>query len=306
MARGPRLALAVHRCRGLSTFPSLSSAGLVEHRRQDDQAPMVLVARAATPAPAETAMPIFQVAELRRGRLERVPRARTRRSNPSLFVLDPGVGDLLVVTGAEVRQLPRERAASVADLAASEAESLRRQNAVLRGKHKFAEGFVTFVERLNRATTAAEVYDALLQHTPELVGGYGAVLMLAAAGDAGTSVLRALPDSLFPVPPGPLPSESVLPRPVSGPITRAETQPGMPFAPLAPLFTHGAASQLACFAIGKRALLLLVERRADREFTGEDWFRLKSIARHAECVLERLQLLDELHARRSATNNAKA
>lgn len=253
----------------------------------------MLVASTATAATAAVTTPVFQVAELKRGRLGRLP---PTDASASLFLLDTGADEVLMVTGIEVRRMPRSRGSSIAEIAALEAEALRRRYALLHRKHQFAEGFVTFVERLNRATTAAEVYDGLLQHTPELVGGYGAVLMVAATNVTQTVALRMLPDALFPVPAGSLPFDSVLLRPVSGPITRAETQPGMPFAPLAPLFTHGVARQLACFTIGKRALLLLVERRADREFTGEDWFRLKSIARHAECVLERLQLIEEAHA----------
>ena len=277
----------------------------VERRRQDDQVPTVLVARAATPASTAVAAPVFQVAEFDRGRPGQ-RRAQLDGSIASLVMLDTGAGDLLMVTGAEVRQLPRDRNESIAEIAAAEAEALRRRYALLRRKQEFGEGFVTFVERLNRAAAVSEVYDALLQHTPELVGGYGAVIMLAAADDAGTTVLRALPDPQFRKPPDPLPFESVLPRLVSGLITRADTQAGKPFAPLAPLFTHGAARQLACFAIGRHLLLLLVERRADREFTGEDWFRLKAVARHAECVLERLQLLEELRARGAPGTRAEA
>ena len=278
----------------------------VERRRQDDQVPTVLVARAATPASTAVAAPVFQVAEFNRGLPPRPPRAQRGGSIASLVMLDTGAGDLLMVTGAEVRQLPRDRSDSIAEIAAAEAEALRRRYALLRRKQQFGDGFVTFVERLNRATAVSEVYDALLQHTPELVGGYGAVIMLAAADDAGTPVLRALPDPLFRKPPDPLPFESVLPRLVSGLISGADTQAGMPFAPLAPLFTHGAARQLACFAIGRHLLLLLVERRADREFTGEDWFRLKAVARHAECVLERLQLLEVLRARGSSGSRTEA
>lgn len=260
----------------------------------------MLVARTATSATPAVATPVFQVAEFKRGKLGRLPRAQRGDMSASLFLLDAGVGDLFMVTGAEIRRMPRSHDNSIAEIAALEAEALRRRYALLRSKQQFAEGFVTFVERLNRATTSADVYDALLQHTPELIGGYGAVLMVAATDVGDTAVLRMLPDALFPVPPGSLPLDSMLPRSIAGPITRAETQPGMAFAPLAPLFTHGAARQLACFAIGRRALLVLVERRADREFTGEDWFRLTSIARHAECVIERLELLDELHGRPAA------
>lgn len=167
-------------------------------------------------------------------------------------------------------------------------ENLRRRRAAEARKRMFLESFVVFVEQLNRAVTEREVFDILLQDAPQLLSVCGVVLLLPGAQNGGhlyprvSARVTAHLDTV--------PAAAALPNAVPGPIMPEDTAPGQPFAALANLFAVAGASHLASTAIGERGIIVLVERRLHREFSGEDWFHLQVVARHAECTLERLQL----------------
>jgi len=265
----------------------------VERRRLEDTAPGVVVAVAVSdpdaaatgPQPAQPRFHVIQFGPIPlSGSSERSP------TETPLFLLDTGAGDMLCVSGAELRRRPRPPGANMAQIAELEAESMRARHAAAQRKRKFDEGFVVFVEQSNRVESEAELHDALLYHAPDLLGVFGAVLLLPFDTDGGGTKLHAVPHARIAMRLDPLDASAVLPRPAPAPITRSETAPERAFAALAPLFTETRATQLISVPLGERALLVLVERRADREFSGEDWFRMQSVARHADRVLERLEL----------------
>jgi hypothetical protein len=284
---------ALAEARAALPFISTTFAKQVEHRRLEDTAPGVVVAVAVSDSPAATtgqqpAGPSIHVIQY-----GPVPLSGYSDKSPSetpLFVLDTGAGDMLCVSGAELRRWPRPPGSNIAQVAAREAESMRARHAASLRKRKFDEGFVVFVEQTNRVESEVELHDALLLLAPDLLGVFGAVLLLPSGTDGQVTRLRAIPHVRIAATLEPLDASAVLPRPAPAPITPAETAPGKPFAGLAPLFSETRATQLVSVPLGERALLVLVERRSDREFSGEDWFRMQTVARHADRVLERLEL----------------
>src|SRR5690606_36668961 len=111
---------------------------------------------------------------------------------------------------------------------------------------------------------------------------------------SGSDLLHATTDERIWLRLAPLSGNTVLPRPGPGAILRAETARGQLFESLAPLYAELGAAQLVSVPVGDRGLLVLIERRWDRDLGGEDAFRLQSVARQAERAFERLDLLDRL------------
>lgn len=167
-------------------------------------------------------------------------------------------------------------------------ENLQRRRAGEARKRMFLEGFVVFVEQLNRAGTEREVFDILLHDGPQLLSVCGVVLLLP--GEQNGNQLYPRVSARVTAHLDAVPANAALPNAVPGPITVEDTAPGQPYAALVNLFAVAGASHLASTVIGTRGILVLVERRQQREFSGEDWFHLQVVARHAECTLERLQL----------------
>lgn len=56
------------------------------------------------------------------------------------------------------------------------------------------------------------------------------------------------------------------------------------------LFEDSSVQRVACMTVGKRGLLAIIERRAERVFLPDDWYRLRAIALHADSTLERISL----------------
>lgn len=262
----------------------------MERRRIEDRAPDVVVVIALGEETASGNGSRVRVVEYDRVRGVRQDHRGT--SEAPLVLVDAGVGDLLCVTGAELRRRPRPPGATLADLAAREAESMGRRHAAQLRKQQFDAGFVAYVEQLTRANTHTDIEEAVLHHAAQLLGVYAAILYLAPS--PGSDLLHVTTDERIWLRLAPLSGHAVLPRPGPGPILRAETARGQPFESLAPLYAELGAAQLVSVPVGDRGLLVLVERRWDRDLGGEDAFRLQSVARQAERAFERLDLLDRL------------
>lgn len=215
------------------------------------------------------------------------PEARIRdlRGAPLLLV-DTGAGDLICVVPAELWRLARGADTNIAETAAALTESIWHRNCLAVQKQRFIDQFLTFIEHTNRAASVSDVFDALLEHVPALLGVYAALLLVPAAGPHAAQLL-AISDSRLPLRAEPLHIPAVRPFGTPAPITDAEIAPGGAFAALAPLLHEVGARCMNSVPIGEHCLLLLVERRAGREFSGEDWFRMHVIARHADRALER-------------------
>lgn len=208
----------------------------------------------------------------------------TRSGQPPLFLVRAAGGDLLCLTGAEV-WLGSSAAPITDESPGPAAEQVRQRYAAVLQKHRFHEGFVVYVELLNSAESAREVQAAVLEHAPRLLGAYAAVLLLADDDAAG---LEPVGDARLPMGLGSVAATELQARSVPTVLTFADTLAGRPFAGLAALFTELHATELLCTGLGDLGLLLLVERRTGREFSGEEWFRFQVVAHHTQRALERL------------------
>jgi hypothetical protein len=140
-------------------------------------------------------------------------------------------------------------------------------------------------EQLARARTERDVYAALATHAVRIVGGYtclvfvprGATAALRPAMDPG---LRFDPELL------------TLSEPPASPgvIGLAASASGGPFAALRPLFTEEGAAALALAPFGARGMVVLVERRERRAFTGDDCELLRVLSVQAEAALEQARV----------------
>jgi hypothetical protein len=80
--------------------------------------------------------------------------------------------------------------------------------------------------------------------------------------------------------------------------TRSRQWPA--FGSLAWLFQHPDVHCAACINIGRRGVLIIVERRTGRAFEPDDWYRLRVIAEQAEVTLRRIELVSRRSRRRQA------
>jgi diguanylate cyclase (GGDEF)-like protein len=67
-----------------------------------------------------------------------------------------------------------------------------------------------------------------------------------------------------------------------------------PFARLQALFHECELAKVAFVPLGDAGGFVLGDRRADREFTGEDWHLLRSLARQIELAIDRVRLFDRV------------
>lgn len=208
----------------------------------------------------------------------------------SVVMVDPGADEVFVLTAAEMQRRVALPAGGLGELAACEARAMRDRRLSARRRRRFSSGFVTFAERMNRATSEDEAGHVLVDCVAELLDAHAAVLYLRPDGAAGA--LAPVPHSyrrtrLLPLDP------SALPLPGPEPVYREQTRPGAPLAALDTLFSAGAA-HLACAPVSDRGILVVLDRRTDRSLGGEDWFRLQTCARHAGRTFERLAFAAQL------------
>lgn len=76
------------------------------------------------------------------------------------------------------------------------------------------------------------------------------------------------------------------------------SRPGQAFGSVPWLFQHPDVHSAACINVGRRGVLVIVERRADRAFEPDDWYRLRVIAEQAEITLRRIELVSRRSHRR--------
>jgi hypothetical protein len=260
----------------------------MERRRLEDRVPGYVLASIAEPRSAS----LTDNHPETRGSEGRSAEAWPRETSAPVILVEADGGQLLAVAGGELWRLARPPGVGLEDVAEAVAETVRHRQAANLQKQRFNEGFLVFVERLNRARSRSDVYDALLEQAPQLMGAYAAVLYVTGPPAASVAELHAVVDARVPVRLDPLPADDVLPRPVPVLITLADVAPGEPFTPFAPLFTQIHARQLTCITLGEQGLLVLIERRYGRDFTGEEWFRLQTVGHHAQRSLERIDLCD--------------
>ena len=175
-------------------------------------------------------------------------------------------------------------------------------------KEAFAEGFPVFVERVNRAGRPHEVHEAVVEHVPRLLGVFRALLFLPAVGSpepGSRSCLRLWGDAELSEQLGDIPSPAD-DLPEIPTIVRAEDAGVHAGGSLRTLFTDHGIRALTEVDLEGHGVLVLLERRQSRSSTGEDWFRLRTLAHHVCCSLERIQLKSEMDMERSAPAESHA
>ena len=273
-----------------------SCAGAMERRRLEDRAPGYVLTSIASAQVAGPANP-------RSG--ERDIEPRVRDGSAPVLILEADGGKLLCVAGGEMWRMSRPAGVPDGMLAEVVADDVHQHHASYLQKQRFNDGFLVFVERLNRARIPGDVHNALLEQVPQLMGTYAAALLLVSVAPNGPG-LEPLVDARLPADLGAIPMSEMHGAHVPILLRHSDTEAGQPFAGLAALFTRAQARQITCTGIGAYGLLLLVERRFGRELSGEEWFRLQAIGRHAETALERLQLRSEYLGSRPAEGHHRA
>jgi diguanylate cyclase (GGDEF)-like protein len=220
----------------------------------------------------------------------------TTEPDETVFVLDLGANEAVLVAGAAVRRIPRgDGGRELLGRAAAGAAAWRRERMRVWKRSLLPEQLIAFSEHLNRADGPAEVCRALAEHTPQVVGGYMAIVFLRAEGD---EVLRPadIPNSLFDVRSLSIPRLPRMNRP--GIISASDARPdtGGPYMGLGPLFSELGASLLAHVPFGDAGVLVLVERRHTRSFEPEEWELMGTLSRQASAALQRVRLFHEVRS----------
>jgi len=277
-----------------------ATGAATQGRRFEDQELILVLARSSEPAGAPLAGGVRAVElqdmqiDVHGGIIEEAASPRREIERDSAFLLDLGEDDAILVAGAAVHRIPRgEGGKELLGRAASGAAVWRSERLRTWKRAQLPEQLISFSEQLNRAETELEVFRALVESTPRIVGGYTAVVMARDEDDRLTAV--ELPTIPYEVRHLSLPA---LPRFRSpGLITRQDAQAdtGGPFSGLSPLVHDINAAVIAHVPLGD-GVLMLVDRRADRVFGPEDWDLLGTLTRQADAALRRVRLFHEVHS----------
>lgn len=202
--------------------------------------------------------------------------------------------EVLFVAGEEVVRIAPSGGGSLVDRAALEAVAWRRRRLMALRHRQADERLIILAEQLSRQTNRDGVFAAVMEETPRVIGGYAALVLLRAVSRAAAGpILQAVPNQRCGARLEPLPLAPFLPLSTPGLASADETRPGERFSCLAPLFDVDGARQVACVPLGERGVLALIERRQNRSFEPEDWFRFGAIAHHANAALDRLILREQ-------------
>jgi hypothetical protein len=200
--------------------------------------------------------------------------------------------EFLFVAGDEVARIAPSGGGPLVDRAAVEALAWRRRRLTALRHRRADERLIILAEQLSRQTNHDDVFAAVTEETPRVIGGYAAVVLLRGLASESGPMLNALTNGRCAAL-EPLPLAPFLPLSTPGVASLAETRTCERFSCLAPLFDVDAARQVAWVPLGERGILALIERRHDRCFEPEDWFRFGAIARLANAALDRLILRDQ-------------
>jgi diguanylate cyclase (GGDEF)-like protein len=215
------------------------------------------------------------------------------------FLLDlPSEAEAILVVGPKARRLERgEGGSELINRAAIGAAGWRREHARAQRRLQLPDRLLAFTEELNRAHTHSAVCTALMEHVGRIVGAYTALVYLYEENGSEPDALRP---AMHPWIPNGLSGSHLAPElRFEGPtlVSADEVLPetGGPYFGLAPVFREIGASMMASVPLGDHGLLIVAERRLDRQFEAEDWDLLRSLARLAEVAIERVQLFERVH-----------
>ncbi|MDP9349163.1 MAG: GAF domain-containing protein, partial [Gemmatimonadota bacterium] len=277
---------------------------MVKARRWEDQDVQVLLARPAregkgtVPAPERFRLAVLEN-HVNSGTADARPRqARGAEidacSEETVLVLDLGADDALLVTGAEIRRIPRGAGGEdLLERAAVGAAAWRDERLRTWKRHHLPQKLIAFSEQLNSAETTAEVWRALTEHVLRMVDGYQVFLLLR---EAGADRYRPVESCLFrkDLRTVSLAGHPRFTRPGLLMESDARADTGSPFSALAPLFATPGVTLLAHVPVGEEGVLFVLERREERVFTPDDWELLRTLTDQAKAALKRVRLLEDV------------
>lgn len=225
---------------------------------------------------------------------EAVPQRHGRiPSGAAILLLDLGVQDALLISGAAIRKLPRlDGGKELLERASNGAQAWARVREQTCCQLRLPERLTAFADALADVEREADVFDALLRHTASIVGGYSALLLLRRPADPATGEEPRLVDYTDAWPA--IPHDPRFRRPGIIRCEEARADTGAPLQSAAAYFDATGAVAIAHVPFGEEGVLCVSERRRDRHFEPEHWDLFRSICRQAASALQRVRSLDEV------------
>lgn len=227
------------------------------------------------------------------GGVERVSSA-AESWHEDLLLLDVGDEEAILVTGDEIRHLPRgEGDEDLLSRVASGVTTWQREYLRVQRRFRLPDQLLAYWSQLCRARSIPEVCEALSEHATRVVGGYTALVYLSPSEGAPLEPVATPRFS------GECPGVTLSPpdrRYRSELITASDAlaDTASPFSGLAPLFQALGAATLLHVPVGRSGVLFLVERRRKRTFGADEWDLLRTLARQADGAIERIRLFEEV------------
>jgi diguanylate cyclase (GGDEF)-like protein len=268
-------------------------------RRLDDSDPHVVlfeVNREPTLAPGPVKVRSFRMAALDQHAEEMNAEEAFDRLQDVALLLEIAEGRAVAIPISEAHMIEGGSEAERLVRTAQEFVSWRRERARAIRRLQLPDRLLAFAEDLSRANDLHEVHTAAMQHVPRIIDGFACVMFSLPDGNlsAETIVPVKHPNISLGV------SDISLPERVrySGPevveaATVFDVMPG-PFSRLQALFHECELAKVAFVPLGDAGGFALCERRATRQFTGEDWHLLRSLARQIELAIDRVRLFDRV------------
>jgi diguanylate cyclase (GGDEF)-like protein len=280
------------------------SSTIVKTRRQEDRDVSLLLAQPVDTPPARDAVVLtgrqtLHIHDLkinpRVGSPQQGPEHETVEMEDEIFLLDVGAEEAILVAGAAVRRVPRGGGGhELASRAAIGAAGWRRERMRASRRAELPELLMAFSEQLTCAETELEVFSALAEYTPRIVGGYAAAVLAKHHGSTLQAVhLPHLPYDARGLRMRRLP-RFARPGTVTAEDARADT--GGPFAELGAFFADARIAMIAHVPFEPIGILALVDRRHDRVFEPDEWELLRALSRQAAAAVQRVRLFQEVHS----------
>jgi len=206
------------------------------------------------------------------------------------FLIELGTDQALLVPAADAHVLPRgEGGAELQERAAATTLALRRERDWMRRRLRMPDHLLGYADRLQQARTEADVYEALREVATPVVGAYTAAVYVGIM-EAANAQFHPLADPALRLRLEPLPAEAarLLSEQRLVGAVEGEAEPDSAQASVADVLRAAEAAQLLATPVGEDALLIMLDRRRERVFTGEDRSLLEALVRQAEVTLRRI------------------
>lgn len=209
------------------------------------------------------------------------------------LLLDLGVEDALLISGAAIRKLPRSEGGSeLLQRAATGAQAWSRAREQTCSRLQLPERLTAFADALADVTTETDVFDALVGHTARIVSGYSTILLLRRPGGptSGEEVRLVDYTEAWPA----IEYDPRFGRPGIIRCEEARRDTGAPLQSAADYFDGTGAVAIAHVPFADEGVLCVSERRQDRLFEPGHWDLFRSICRQAASALQRVRSLEEV------------